>query len=114
MRAIDRKKSPCDLIPPDQSFEQRQVLLGHFAGIAINLSVIAVTCRRAMQEADEHATELADQFCIAAREKIAIHFLRISGLSRRVENRMRIRGRRLMSGDYAHGLEHGIVPLDLP
>jgi alkylation response protein AidB-like acyl-CoA dehydrogenase len=110
-----RSGKPRDvLIPPDQSFEQRQVLLGHFAGIAMNLSVMAVTCCRAMEEPDEQATELADQFCIAAREKIAIHFLQIAGLSRRVENQMRIRGRKLMSGDYARNLEQGMTPLDLP
>ncbi|MGH8548568.1 MAG: acyl-CoA dehydrogenase family protein [Methylococcales bacterium] len=112
--AIRGRNSPDDLVPPDQSFEQRQVLLGHFAGIAMNLSVMAVTCRRAVCEPDEHATELAEQFCVIAREKIAIHFLQISCLSKRAENQMRIRGRKLLSGDYAHTLERGTVPLDLP
>jgi alkylation response protein AidB-like acyl-CoA dehydrogenase len=102
------------LLPPDQSFEQRQVLLGHFSGIAMYLSVMAVACLRAVRDSDEKAVELADQFCVLAREKIAVHFLQASGFTRRSESLLRSRGRKLMSGGYEDQLEQGTVPLDLP
>ena len=103
-----------DLPTPDQSFEQRQVLLGHFTGIAMQLSVMAVTLVRAARESDEHGMELATQYCILARQKIAVHFLKISMSSKKEERQTRIRGQKLMSGGYAEKIEQGIVPLDLP
>ncbi len=112
--AIQVKKSPDKLLSPDQSFEQRQVLLAYFAEIAMDLSVMAVTCLRAVRHQDEHATELADQFCNGSAERIAIHHLRISSLSRRIESSTRNRGRKLVSGEYASILEQGILPLELP
>ncbi|MGR9107697.1 MAG: acyl-CoA dehydrogenase family protein [Gammaproteobacteria bacterium] len=115
LRSVFRAgKSPGDLLPPEESFENRQVLLGHFAWIAVYLSLMTVVCVRATRDEDESARELAELFCTLAREEVAIHFLQIAGSGKRLERQMGLWTGKLLSGDYAAHREMGTVPLDLP
>ncbi len=108
-------KRPLQQIPkPETSFEQRQVLLGHCAQIAMLLSVMTVTCQRAAKDASPEAIELADEFCIRARDKISIFFLSIANHSRKRENTMNKRGENIMNGNFADTVEQNIFRMDLP
>jgi alkylation response protein AidB-like acyl-CoA dehydrogenase len=109
------RKRPAKPIPkPDETFEQRQVLLGHCAQIAVALSVMTVTCLRAARDDDPAGIELADEFCTRMRETIAVHCMKIGSHSAEREETMRKRGTKIMQGDYANAVEHDIVRVDLP
>jgi len=109
------RNRPAEPIPrPDKSFEQRQMLLGHYAQIAVALSVMTVTCLRAAKDNDPAGVELADEFCTRMRETIAVHFMKIGSHSAKREESMRSRGEKIMQGDYTDAVEHDIVRLDLP
>lgn len=99
---------------PDESFEQHQVLLGHCAQISMLLSVMIVTCQRAAREESQEAIELADEFCMDAREKISIHCIKIKNYHRKRESTMNRRGAEIMNGRYAGIVEYNIVRQDLP
>ena len=99
---------------PDQSFEQRQVLLGHCAQIAMYLSVMIVTCLRAMKSEETEEIELADEFCIQTREKINMHYLQIRNHSRQREQVLKNRGMNILDGEYANAIEQNILAFELP
>ncbi len=109
-----RGQSAQALPKPDQSFEQRQVLLGHCAQIAMYLSVMTITCLRAMNNEETEETELADEFCILAREKINMHYLQIRNHSRQREKMLKNRGMNTLDGNYANAIEQNIVAFELP
>jgi alkylation response protein AidB-like acyl-CoA dehydrogenase len=98
---------------PDQSFEQRQVFLGLCSQIAMYLSIMSVTCLRAQNKAEPKAMELADEFCIQAREKIELFFIQIKNHSRQREAMVKIRGMDTLNHQYADTLEQNILAFEL-
>ena len=111
-RFVSHSEQP--IPPPDESFEQRQVLLGHCAQIAMLLSAMTVTCQRAASEGKSEAIELADAFCMDAREMISMHCIKITNHHRKRENIMNRRGAEIMTGRYAGIVEQNILRQDLP
>ena len=108
-------KRPEQQIPmPETSFEQRQVLLGHYTQIAMLLSVMTVTCQRAVKDARPEAIELADEFCTRAREKIAIYRINIANHHLKRGDAVNRLGEKIMNGDYVDNLEKNIVCENLP
>jgi len=99
---------------PYETFEQRQVLLGHCAQIAVILAAMTVTCLRAAKDNNPSEIELADEFCTRMRNTIRIHFLKISHHSRKRQQTMRNLSAKIMHGKFAASAEQGITPIDLP
>ena len=102
-------QSTQNIIKPEQHFEQRQVLLGHCAQIALYLSVMNVTCLRAQNSEEQNALELADEFCIQAQEEIEIHFIQIKNHNRKREKIVTNRGKKILACEYANELEKDIL-----
>jgi hypothetical protein len=94
--------------------EQQQVVLGYSAEIAMLLSVMTVTCQRAAQGESPHAIALADEFCIRARDQIAIYFIKIKKHRQARSSTISELGAKIMRGDYADLLEQNIVREHLP
>ncbi len=99
---------------PEQSFEQKQVLLGHCAQITMYLSFMIVTCLRAQNNPEHNAIELADEFCIESREKIDLHFIQIKNHSKQREQTLKSRGKKILDCHYANDIENNILPIHLP
>lgn len=113
-RQAEARSPPENITKPEDSFEQRQVLLGHFAHIAMYLSVMTVTCQRAAKDPNPGAVELADAFCKRARCLIAFHYLSITHSSNDVERQQSVIGKKIMRSGYAGLVEEGVVKKDLP
>lgn len=108
-------KRPEQQLPkPETLFEQRQVLLGHSAEIAMLLSVMAVTCQRAVKDGSAAAITLADEFCNRARQEISIHRMKIKNHDLKRSDKVGKVGEKIMQGDYAAILEENIICEDLP
>lgn len=103
-----------DITKPRVRIEQQQVVLGYSAEIAMLLSVMTVTCQRAAQGESPHAIALADEFCIRARDQIAIYFIKIKKHRQARSSTINELGAKIMRGDYADLLEQNIVREHLP
>jgi len=103
-----------DITKPRVRIEQQQVVLGYSAEIAMLLSVMTVTCQRAVQGESPHAIALADEFCIRARDQIAIYFIKIKKHRQARSSTISDLGAKIMRGDYADLLEQNIVREHLP
>jgi alkylation response protein AidB-like acyl-CoA dehydrogenase len=108
------KQAANDIVKPVDSFEQRQVLLGHCAQIAMMLSVMTVCCLRAGRDADPESIELADEFCLRGRAIITAHFIAIASHNNKREQAIREHGKKIMRGAYASHVEDNIAPINLP
>ena len=101
-------------VTPEQSLESKQVLLGCCADIAMYLSVMTVTCQRAIQDGQPNATILADEYCSLASAQVSILFDKIKCQTGKRQRSLTERGQQIMDGKFADQIEQGIVPLDLP
>lgn len=105
---------PGQLPTPTQSLEQRQLLIGDCAEIALLLSVMAITCIRAADSDKKAEIELASEFCVRAEIEVAhlVRKIRQRGIAR--EKQIDSLGSKIMNGHYADILEGDTLPWDLP
>jgi hypothetical protein len=93
------------------ALERRQVLLGRFVDIGVDLLAMAVTVSRAESRLrqdgrDRSPVELADHFCRAARRRIEEAFRNVSSNDDGTGVRL---ARGVLEGRYGW-LEEGIIP----
>lgn len=103
-----------DITKPRVRIEQQQVVLGYSAEIAMLLSVMTVTCQRAVQDGSPHSLALADEFCIRARDQIALYVIKIKKHRPARSSAISELGTKIMQGDYADLLEQNVVRENLP
>ncbi len=93
-----------------QKLEKRQVLLGRLMDIATELFAMSATCAHALSLAEDakrsNCVELADLFCIQARQRVQQHFRLLGDVARTPSNRI---ARDILDDRYLW-LEEGIVP----
>lgn len=108
------KRAPEPPVTPEQSLESKQVLLACCAEIAMYVSVMTVTCQRAIQDKQENAILLADEYCSHASQQISILFGQIKYQTGKRQRSLTERGLQIMAGNFVDQLEQDIVPFGLP
>ncbi len=93
-----------------QKLESQQVLLGHLTDIGMELYAMAATCSYALKKqkelgGDKTPLELADHFCVQAKERIEAHYAALKSNSTKESNKLA----ESVLGDKMRWMEEGVI-----